>query len=308
LNVGGCDAATNFIIKNDKFESEGEDEYHLQKRFPAVVTKDGRDLHKGVLEVHRRMQEEGGHRNIRNLLSSHCCPETGDTIATFNHANEGQYLDLLLNENYTAVERTTHFTAIANAVAFMHACGWACLDISLDNLSMWHGQPIISDLTMSLPLTVKVKSFQGRSYYAAPELWHADDAGCAVAALDLWSLGILLFTLLARTPPFQRAQSSDSSFKYIAKHPADGVKRFVELLTNESGVAANTFSSDAVGLCAKLLRTNPEERLPISQVIAHPFCVCQMPGLPHPPSIPLQAMSTSTEVVATDDTPASGIK
>lgn len=75
--------------------------------------------------------------------------------------------------------------------------------------------------------------------------------------VDLWSLGVLCYEFLVGAPPFEDQAGYKATYKRIAK---------VDLQ-----IPAGSMSSEAEDLIRKLLVHDPDQRLPLSKVLAHPW-------------------------------------
>ncbi len=89
--------------------------------------------------------------------------------------------------------------------------------------------------------------------------------------VDLWAVGVILFIMLTGFPPWEQAcQRRDERFKYISNG-------YLQPLLKQWGLP---LSGDAVDLLQRMLFLNPQDRLSLCQIRAHPWM--QMPVEPPP--------------------------
>lgn len=104
-------------------------------------------------------------------------------------------------------------------------------------------------------------TYCGTLDYLAPEMINKQGHS---TNLDLWNLGVLLFELLTGTAPFQ-ATNQEAMFQKILKVRINFPKNFPPL---------------AKDLISKMLKSNPEERIPIPEILSHPWMQTHQPIRP----------------------------
>lgn len=93
----------------------------------------------------------------------------------------------------------------------------------------------------------------GTPYYVAPEVLKKSYG----PECDIWSLGVILYTLLVGYPPF-RAENNTDIFKLILRGQYD-----------LSGQDWKEVSENAKDLLRKMLCLNPKQRLTAAEAIEH---------------------------------------
>merc|ERR1712151_885545 len=124
-------------------------------------------------------------------------------------------------------------------------------DLSLENVLVdASGDCKIIDLGMCLRMPVnkdcKIESQGtcGKLFYMAPEVYN--DHAINGRAIDIWSIGSMLFMMLVGSPPFARPDYSDDCFKWIA------MGRMRELLQSW-GSTVSLEAIDLMGACLVLM-------------------------------------------------------
>ena len=143
-------------------------------------------------------------------------PESGAPWLAMEYV-DGQRLDHLLRERgiLPLTEVLTIVRAIASAMAHAHAHGVVHRDLKPGNVMLVNGQVKVLDFgiarTMDSETLTTTYAFLGTPLYAAPEVQLKSQVG---PAADCYSLGIMLFELLAGHPPF----SGETPFEILDKH------------------------------------------------------------------------------------------
>ena len=155
----------------------------------------------------------------------------------------------------------TVFSALLDAVAYMHTRCVAHLDLKAENVVMrTETDPMLIDFGLahhfSNPKERTIDRYSGSRQYAAPELLAQRGPYDAYAA-DVWSLGVLLFAMLTKRLPVQWAHESDRGFVFartkqrLGMRPVDSYFGFYGrradevLLPDECGVLDLMLSIDA---------------------------------------------------------------
>ncbi|EPZ31732.1 Protein kinase, catalytic domain-containing protein [Rozella allomycis CSF55] len=182
------------------------------------------------------------------------------------------YIILELCENKTCVELLKEkkrlsepeakmfFPQILGALQCMHDARIIHRDLKLGNLFIAKdGEIKIGDFGLATKVNDKgerKKTICGTPNYIAPEILFNNDVGHSYE-VDIWSLGVILYTMLIGKPPFQ------------TKH----IKEIYEKIKNTDYTFPDDcpISAEAKDLIEKLLSQNPKDRPTIMQILEHPF-------------------------------------
>lgn len=102
----------------------------------------------------------------------------------------------------------------------------------------------------------------GKWIYMSPEIYRNEEPFDGFA-VDMWAAGVILFLMVTGFPPWERACGTDERFKYMT------AGYLVQMLT-EWNVG---LTSDAMDLLQRMLFIDPQDRLSLDQVRAHPWMV-----------------------------------
>ena len=103
----------------------------------------------------------------------------------------------------------------------------------------------------------------GTENYMAPEI-HARKAYNGIS-VDLFALGIILFIMMSKNPPFARPEANDQFYKMLYT----GNERFWALHSRNK--PQDFYSPELRSLLTSMLALDPTQRLSIAEIKAHPW-------------------------------------
>jgi calcium/calmodulin-dependent protein kinase I len=178
----------------------------------------------------------------------------------------GELFDRIVAKgSYSEKEAATLLGCVTEAIAYLHNIGVVHRDLKPENLiyasSANDSQVKITDFGLAKFRAAEDKSGMhtacGTPGYVAPEVLKNEAYGPAV---DMWSLGVILYILLCGFPPFYH-DSTAALYKQIKK----GQYEFPDPYWSE-------ISNEAKDLVSKLLTVDPKKRITPAGVMAHPWC------------------------------------
>ncbi|KAI9324239.1 kinase-like domain-containing protein [Zopfochytrium polystomum] len=176
---------------------------------------------------------------------------------------------------------------IVSGLMYLHSCGVMHRDLKLSNLLLTKKLQIkIADFGLAARLAhsaAEQKTMCGTPNYISPEIVSRQPYGLTS---DVWSLGCMLVTILTGQPPFN----------------SNGVKHTLEKVSRVEYHLPDHLSDQAKDLIRRLLIKDPKSRLPLEQILSHPwFALPKLNLKPLVSAKPLPSSHPGT-VEATDST------
>ncbi|XP_055266635.1 aurora kinase C isoform X4 [Moschus berezovskii] len=215
-----------------------------------------------------QIEKEGLEHQLRREVEIQAHLQHPNILRLYNYFHDARRVYLILEyapkgELYKALQRSHTFdeerTAtiieeLADALIYCHEKKVIHRDIKPENLLLGlMGEVKIADFGWSVHTpSLRRRTTCGTLDYLPPEMIEGRTYDEKV---DLWCIGVLCYELLVGNPPFESASTSET-YRRILK---------VDLRFPPS------MSLGARDLISKLLRFQPLERLPLVQVLEHPW-------------------------------------
>eukprot|EP00485_Elphidium_margaritaceum_P006889 CAMPEP_0202700254 /NCGR_PEP_ID=MMETSP1385-20130828/13445_1 /ASSEMBLY_ACC=CAM_ASM_000861 /TAXON_ID=933848 /ORGANISM="Elphidium margaritaceum" /LENGTH=534 /DNA_ID=CAMNT_0049357391 /DNA_START=125 /DNA_END=1729 /DNA_ORIENTATION=+ len=216
------------------------------------------------IEVHSKLNHDGIVQLIDSFIvysddaqQQQQTPKTYVLVLEFygNGITLSQYLKQHKGGKLSECHAYTIFAQLVDVVTYLHHNHVIHRDLKLQNIliaaddALQRIKLIDFGLATSTSITPDRYTMCGTPNYCAPEIAKHEKHGYLV---DVWSLGIILYTLLTGAPPF---------------HTGDTKKTLLKIITHKT-IHYPTYLSDAVcELLRGLLHKTPSERLSTSDIV-----------------------------------------
>lgn len=167
------------------------------------------------------------------------------------------YDHLLAKSRLPTLECAELFAQIAGAVHYAHALNCVHRDLKLENVLLdRHGNAKLTDFGFTRECITKsvLETVCGTTVYMAPEM--IERKPYDGFKIDVWSLGVILYTLLCGCLPFDEDDETQTKFKIINDPPV---------------VDERITIPEAQNLIEQLLSKDPNDRPLTNQILIHPF-------------------------------------
>nr|XP_019572806.1 PREDICTED: phosphorylase b kinase gamma catalytic chain, liver/testis isoform isoform X2 [Rhinolophus sinicus] len=221
-----------------------------------------------VREATRRethiLRQVAGHPHIITLIDSY--ESSSFMFLVFDLMRKGELFDYL-TEKVALSEKETRsiMRSLLEAVSFLHANNIVHRDLKPENILLDDNMQIrLSDFGFSCHLEPgeKLRELCGTPGYLAPEILKCsmDETHPGYGKeVDLWACGVILFTLLAGSPPFWHRRQI-----LMLRMVMEGRYQF-------SSPEWDDRSNTVKDLISRLLHVDPAGRLTAEQALRHPF-------------------------------------
>ncbi|XP_058136926.1 aurora kinase C [Dasypus novemcinctus] len=233
----------------------------LKILFKSQIEKEGLEHQlRREIEIQAHLQEEpdhlhpsSRHHNILRLYNYF--HDTRRVYLILEYAPRGELYKELQKSCTLDEQRTaTIMEELADALTYCHQQKVIHRDIKPENLLLGlRGEVKIADFGWSVHTpSLRRRTMCGTLDYLPPEMIEGRTYDEKV---DLWCIGVLCYELLMGSPPFESASHSET-YRRILKVDV----RF-----------PSSMPPGAQDLISKLLRYQPSERLPLAQILTHPW-------------------------------------
>src|SRR5215468_8451582 len=209
----------------------------------------------GALQRFRREAQAVASLDHPNILPIYEVSESEDGLPFFSMklAEKGSLHDNTASLHKQPRKCVELMTKVALAVEYAHGCGVLHRDLKPGNILLDdRGEPLVSDFGLaklldgSNDLTRSVTTF-GTAGFIAPEQ-ASDTAADFTPAADVYSLGAVLFNVLAGRPPF------------LGSNPVSVIRQASETQAPKLRSLAPSLDRDLETVCARCLERDPKVR------------------------------------------------
>ncbi|OMJ83722.1 hypothetical protein SteCoe_15264 [Stentor coeruleus] len=206
------------------------------------------------IKIHRSVHNKG----IVNF--EHFFEDSENIYILLEICNNGNLNEKLKRRRrLTELEAQCYLMQLYSIIRYLHSLKIVHRDIKLSNLLINESMELkLGDFGLATKIEFegeRKRTMCGTPNYIAPEI--LDSRVGHSYEVDIWSFGIVAYTMLVGKPPFQ-AEDARNTYKRIQGN-------------KYSFPEATPISPEARDLIGSILQTNPSSRLTLDQIIDHPF-------------------------------------
>ncbi|KAF8416720.1 kinase-like domain-containing protein [Tirmania nivea] len=220
----------------------------------------------------------GLHQEIAVLMSvSHpnvlCLKETFDeddgVYLVLELASEGELFEHIIQQGKLSEEDTRKvFVQLLQGLKYLHERNIVHRDIKPENILLCDKNLSVKLADFGLAKIIGEDSFTtslcGTPSYVAPEILENHKNRKYSKAVDVWSLGVVLYICLCGFPPF-------SDELYSEDFPYNLSQQIKLGLFEYPTPYWSTISDEALDLIDRMLTVNPDERITVQRALEHPW-------------------------------------
>ena len=184
-----------------------------------------------------------------------------EATIVMEYCNGGDLIDMVAPDQGMEVQKALKYALeVAQALAHMHESGWVHRDIKSENVTISSGSAKLIDFGMAVPsrgvaLTHRVA---GTTPYIAPEVYDMSvpTTELELEAADVWSFGIMLFSILSGRFAWKKASMECREFSRYVRN----------VLTPAQAAEWARIPADVRTLLQEILAVEVKDRLTMAQV------------------------------------------
>ena len=209
------------------------------------------------------------HPNVIELI--YCLETVNDIFAVYPFLTP-DLLDYIISEEHLEIQhKKLLFLCMCKAVFHCHNLGICHRDVSLENflLSEDKEQCLLIDFGLAVRMKPKenqhgwqpIYSSVGKTSYMSPEVFNRGNTiPYDGVANDIWCLGVCLYSMIFRSPPWRSTSMADEHFKKLIME--NKLKNLLE---------KKNIAPEIIDLQCKMLTLDPDERISLSEILMHPW-------------------------------------
>ena len=268
----------NFIISDKVGESTFSNVYKVQNKnnlqtysaLKVIKKKKNDSLNYSRIFINEvNIYKELNHPNILNLISIVTDINKNIIGINFDLAFNMDLFDLIIEDLIPNNVKITYFQNLLSAVNYCHSLGIAHRDLKPDNVLIGFDYRILlSDFGLSFKTNnfnknILCNSRIGTIQYMAPEIFISENTLDGIK-LDIWGIGMILFTLLSKFLPWGQAIVEDISY---CKFLNENQKYWCEMSN------FYCFNKSEINILNSLLDNDPTKRPFISDILLSDFLI-----------------------------------